>query len=264
MVRRGAIFAFMLALTSLAHAQESIPTHFDAIVVKPSRADSKRMSLQWSSTGWETQNLPLRVLIAFASNVQPWLVSGLPRWAENTRWDMTAKVVDANAKPLESLSGEQRRALMISVLQDRFGMVSHREKKLQPVFVMTVLPGGPKFQRTQPQPAGVAEPKFGRTHWTLEGGILQGYAITMPLLGEQLSGSVDRNVIDQTGLNGQFDVRLQLPVRESSNPADDGGEAGPPQSLFEALKEQLGLKLSSDKAPVPAVVVEKLTQPEEN
>ena len=263
MMRRGAC---LLALTMLmqARAQSAAPTHFDVIAVKPSPPGEKRMSLQWSGSGMEMQNLPLRVFIAFANNVQPWLVSDLPAWAETTRWDLSAKVVDADAKVMDHLAMEQRRVLMNSALRERFGLETHRGQKIQPVFLMTVGPGGPKFQHTPPLPAGVALPQFGRTRWTLEDGALQGTAVSMPKLAEQLASTLDRNVIDRTGLAGEFDFRLRLPPRESSNPADDGGDAGPPETLFEAVKDQLGVKLSPGKAPVPTLIVDRITQPEAN
>lgn len=258
--------ACLLALTVMmqARAQSPAPTHFDVIAVKPSPAGEKRMSLQWSGSGMEMQNLPLRVFIAFANNVQPWLVSDLPTWAETTRWDMSAKVVDADAKVMDHLTTEQRRVLMNSALRERFGLETHSGQKIQPVFLMTVGPGGPKFKPTPALPAGVPMPAFGRTRWTLENGTLQGTAISMPQLAEHLASSLDRNVVDRTGLMGEFDLKLKAPERETANPADDGSDAEPPQTLFEAVKDQLGVKLSPGKAPVPTLIVDRITQPGAN
>jgi uncharacterized protein (TIGR03435 family) len=222
------------------------------------------MSLQWNGAGMEMQHLPLRVFIAFASGVQPWLVSGLPDWAETTRWNMSAKIVDADAKLMNSLTLEQRRTLMLSALQERFGMVTHYDQKMQPVFLLTSARNGPKFKPTPALAAGVPVPAFGRTRWTLENGTLQGTAVSMPQLAEQLANSLDRNVVDRTGLVGEFDLKLRLPERETTNPADGGSDAAPPETLFEAVKEQLGLRISSGKAPVPTLIVDKLTQPEAN
>jgi uncharacterized protein (TIGR03435 family) len=63
----------------------------------------------------------------------------------------------------------------------------------------------------------------------------------------------DRVVVDQTALKGTYDFELKW-VRE--------GAEGP--SIFEALPEQLGLKLDSKKAPVELVVIEHVERPTEN
>ena len=63
----------------------------------------------------------------------------------------------------------------------------------------------------------------------------------------------ERVVIDQTGLRGTYDFELKW-VRE-------GAEG---LSIFEALQEQLGLRLEPKKAPVELVIIEHVERPTEN
>ena len=59
----------------------------------------------------------------------------------------------------------------------------------------------------------------------------------------QMLLSLDRPVIDRTGLTGRFEIHLEY-VRDAGA-ATVTDDAGP--SIFTAVQEQLGLKLSPDK-----------------
>ena len=70
-------------------------------------------------------------------------------------------------------------------------------------------------------------------------------------------------VIDQTGLTGKYDFKLNwTPQQLAENPDDSSSASGP--SLFAALTEQLGLKLKSTKAPVDVIVIDHVDSPHPN
>jgi uncharacterized protein (TIGR03435 family) len=91
---------------------------------------------------------------------------------------------------------------------------------------------------------------------------------TMELIADSLP-SVDRlgrPVVDQTGLSGRFDFTLQW-TPEPSSPAQSGADApldSPGTTFLEALKDQLGMKLKSTRAPVDFLVVDHVERPSEN
>lgn len=259
-----AVALVALAVSSLCAAQDKVPTQFDVTVVRPSTPGENQMSLMWSGTEWKAKNLPLRLLIAFSNQVEPSLVFGLPAWAESSRWNVEGKVVDPAAKPMDKLSAAERRTLMSSALHDRFGMVTHTESKLQPVFVMTLAGDTLKIKQSPPLPPGQPAPKFGRTDWKMEGDVLHVKNATMAQLADQLTLRMQRNVIDKTGLSGEFDFAFQWPPEYRDRVAVNGGDQDAAPSIFESLKEQAGLKLTADKAPVPTVVVDAIVKPEEN
>ena len=70
-------------------------------------------------------------------------------------------------------------------------------------------------------------------------------------------GGVDRKVVDRTGLEGEFDVRLNWPWNTSPRTSDG-------LTLFTALREQLGLKLESTRGPVDVLVIDSVQKPTEN
>ena len=101
---------------------------------------------------------------------------------------------------------------------------------------------------------------------------------TMDGLANELSSRFDRPVIDQTGLKGKYNLRLRYDAasmpggrggRMSKDTKDDpgpgpvGGDSGngvaldgDPPSIFNAVQEQLGLKLEGKKGPVVLLVID--------
>ena len=91
----------------------------------------------------------------------------------------------------------------------------------------------------------------------------------MAQLAERLASrplSVDRPVVDKTGLKGGFDFSLKFAdsaahLKTTLEDVDRG--TGP--SIFSVIQEQLGLKLEAQKAELPVVVVERAVEnPGEN
>ena len=78
----------------------------------------------------------------------------------------------------------------------------------------------------------------------------------MPIttLASLLAPSVDRVIVDATGLTGNWDLDLAF-----VNQVQDANGDGP--SLFTALEEQLGLRLESARAPVDVIVIDQLERP---
>ena len=81
---------------------------------------------------------------------------------------------------------------------------------------------------------------------------------------------LDRPVVDQTGLAGRWDFVLKWTPDESQfetmgvkgPPPSDAADAPPP--LFTAIREQLGLKLSSEKTLVDIIVIDHVDHPSPN
>jgi uncharacterized protein (TIGR03435 family) len=84
-------------------------------------------------------------------------------------------------------------------------------------------------------------------------------------LGQQLMAE-DRPVIDKTGLNKKYDFTLSfLPELPPNFPKENlpPGLLDRP-SIFDALKEQLGLRLQAEKGPVEYYVIDHIEKSSEN
>lgn len=93
----------------------------------------------------------------------------------------------------------------------------------------------------------------------------------MEQLAAALSTTMQRTVIDQTGLSGLFDVHLQWTADQStpgflapglgpapvSGPASDADDG----SIFTVIREQLGLRLQATRAPARVLVIENAEKP---
>ena len=108
-------------------------------------------------------------------------------------------------------------------------------------------------------------------------------SMSMPALAVALERIVRRAVVDRTGLPGVFDIDLtytpeafEVPFPGAASSGVVGGPANGPApssapagqqagtALFTALRDQLGLRLESDRAPVDVLVVDRVQPPTEN
>ncbi len=152
-----------------------------------------------------------------------------------------------------------------ALLEDRFRLKVHDELRMLPVYELTVLKK-PKLKSTKegscvpidlktvlqsPPPANYC----GRN--TVTGGpmtIFDGYGVTITEFIGRALRRLDRPVIDHTRLPGRFDIHLEF----VSSDALDG------VSVFTAVEEQLGLKLSAAIGPVEVHVIDRVERPSQN
>ena len=99
---------------------------------------------------------------------------------------------------------------------------------------------------------------------------LSGAAVPIVVLAEQFALRLGRTVIDMTGLKGNYDIDLEWTADEGAIPFLEGSSdlVPPPdplgQTILTALKEQLGLKIESRKAPVDVIVIDRVDRPTAN
>jgi uncharacterized protein (TIGR03435 family) len=207
--------------------------------------------------------MPVSVLIQIAYNVKDFQLDGGPSWVRSDRYE-----VDARADGPSTF--EQMRPMLQSLLADRFKLTLRRETRQLPVYDLRPDRGGLKIMPMKEGgclPAGQAIP-FGplntcggvRRQRAHDRHVLEAIGIPMTKLVELLSDDVGRVVIDNTGFTNLFSVRLEFaPVALQVAPADS---SVPP--LFDALQEQLGLRLEPGRAPVEVLVIDRVERPSPN
>jgi uncharacterized protein (TIGR03435 family) len=141
--------------------------------------------------------------------------------------------------------------LLQSLLEDRFKLKVHRETRELPVYVLsTANRNGSLGPQLRPSAVNcAAEPD----KCTLRPfpGHLSGVS-NLEIMTNLLAVSVERVVVDHTGLAGQFEYNLEWSPDQS---------ASDKPSLFAAIQEQLGLKLESTKGPVDVLVIDHVEKP---
>jgi uncharacterized protein (TIGR03435 family) len=270
-------------LTALAQSPDA-SLQFEVASIKPAPPPTGRgMHVTWNGGPGEhdpgmftCENCPLSMLISDAFDLKDFQLSG-PDWLrpmgmQATRFMMSAKI------PLGTTKA-QFRVMLQNFLAERFRMTFHREKKEVPGFQLVVAKNGPKFKESKPTaqtPEDDAADQSGPPKVDANGfpvlprgrgmmmtmmrgrGAMRSDEETMAGFAETLSNQLRQPVIDATGLSGKYDIAMYwIP----GDPTPDS----PGPSLFQALQEQLGLKLESKKEVVDIVVIDRIEKtPTEN
>jgi uncharacterized protein (TIGR03435 family) len=263
----ASIVPTVFAQQAPAAASTKVPT-FDVISVRPNKSDSHGITLGYTPDGLRAVNIPILFLIKEAFGLNDDQLIGLPDWVHSEKYDVDAKVADADVSAIKSLAHEQRRQMILQILADRFKFTYHRETRMLPEYSLVVAKGGSKLQEFQSGNDVAGAPKHAG-QMKMSNGVITATGVPLEPLTRLLSDRVGRPVLDKTGLTGNYDFTLQWADEGHDGPArgpDPGAAAselsGP--SIFTAVEEQLGLKLQSEKGPVQVVIVDHIEQPTQN
>ncbi|HEX3746839.1 MAG TPA: TIGR03435 family protein [Bryobacteraceae bacterium] len=194
-------------------------------------------SMRWT-------NISLKSLIETAYGLTDYQVAGAAGWTDSERWDVDAKC-DGPASFAEKLE------MLRSLLEERFHLQFRRETRQLPSLRLEIAKNGPKLATARPEDA---DHKWGTR---VDRGLLEMSGATMPMLVFWLSSQLNLPVVDNTGLTGTYDLRLEW--AQDVKLADAGGDPSSTdgeQSIFAAVEAQLGLKLVAVKSPVEVLAIE--------
>jgi uncharacterized protein (TIGR03435 family) len=236
---------------------------FEVATIKPTGPDARgRWIRMQSADRFTAYNHAVRTLIAAAYDLSPQAISGGPAWVDSDHWDIVAKT-PGEVRPVL----DEQMAMLRKLLSDRFGLRFHREPKQLSIFTLSVARGGSKLKEStispDATPEGPPAPAFVLSPMVVR---LPARYTTMAEFASLLQRSpLDRPVMDQTGLTGRYDFDLEFAPDESLW----GGILPRPENadkpgLFEAVREQLGLRLEATKGPVDAIVIDRIERPSEN
>ena len=94
---------------------------------------------------------------------------------------------------------------------------------------------------------------------------MTGVKATMPMFARALERTLQRKVVDETGLQAAYTFKLQFVPEENTARLDaDVASHSDGPSLVNALREQLGLSLRADKGPVEVLVIDHGERPSGN
>jgi uncharacterized protein (TIGR03435 family) len=228
----------------------------------PGTADPTRITYEFAT---------LKLLVMQACALPDYQVSG-PDWIESERYTITANVPAGASK-------EQLRAMLRSLLEERFKLKVHHETKTMPVYELTVAKGGSKLRvsRDDAKEVSTSDPFAGVK--MVDGvpqyppgsiGMMQSTGmiaaahqplsvLTTFLTGRMRMSPTDvKPVIDKTGLTGNYDFSLRFTppvVLLSANP--NNRPSDPASDVFSAVQQDLGLKLEEKKDPLDTVVIDE-------
>ena len=249
----GSIFCFVpVAIFGQPIEDNDLAFEVASVRLHPAGAfDSTGRSGYEESAGQiRIEDTSLRGLIALSFDVKGDQVAG-PGWLDSATFDI-------NAKPPAGYEHAQLQYLVRNLMATRFKLSVHNETKQVSAFSLVVSKGGHKLHES-------AGP---RTYMTGRPGLIEGKMRSVAELTRTLTNLLGQPVVNQTGLTGLYDLKLEwTPVLlvETLADTDVRNGAEPGLSLFTALQEQLGLRLESQKVPGVVIVVDHVERvPTEN
>jgi uncharacterized protein (TIGR03435 family) len=273
----------IFVVSALTYAQTGSRPAFEVASVKPSQsAEPARLT---SNPGtWSCTNCRLFDLFGHAYKVFEYQIVA-PEWTKAATFDVVAKLPPGVAPGPWNLNvNEDPFALMMqSLLEERFKSTVHREKRELPVYELIIAKGGHKLKEvTEPAPALPSGPPVDKDGFPnvpggngmrllRDRGRIQFQQQRMVHIAHFISTQVDRPVLDATGLSGRYALTLSwfraqpatAPLSTGTVPAPS--ELSPGPTIFEAVQDQLGLKLQPTKSPIEVVVIDHIEKkPTEN
>jgi uncharacterized protein (TIGR03435 family) len=279
-MRRKVFHSGLLMISSVALALSQTTANqlaFEVTSVKPSKLENGRFTMSGGPGTADPgrinyTNIMLRRILLNAYEVKNYQIAG-PEWLDTARFDISAKVPAGATR-------EQFLTMLRNLLATRFRMKIHRESRELPIYALVTAKNGPKIKPSVkpsnggpedelatirasegkdgfptlswPSPGLVIETKNGRARITAK-------EAPLAKLADLLAGQVGRPVIDTTGLAENYSFVVYF-TPEAASASDS-----PEPSIFEALQEQLGLRLEARKGPVELLVIDQADKiPTEN
>jgi uncharacterized protein (TIGR03435 family) len=260
-------------------AQTTGDKPFDVASVKPNKTGDGRVMIGIQPGGrLNATNVPLRMLLRQAFNIQEFQIIGGPDWLGSDRFDVIAKGPDGE------FNADLMRPMLRALLVERFKLAYHNESREMPIYALVkaradgrlgpnLMPASVDCAAMRGRRGGGPAPAPPQPGQKMECGFMIGPGrmnvggMPMANLAQALSPLVGRIVLDKTELTGNYDFELTY-APEALGPGGPPLLNGAPPpvdpnapTLFTALQEQLGLKLDSQRGPVEVIVIDHVEQP---
>jgi uncharacterized protein (TIGR03435 family) len=231
---------------------------FEAATIKLMKdANPNRKTDREEGRRFTAQGYTLGELLMMAYRLDRRQIVGAPTWVNSDQYDLIA------VAETDTAMKENGRAMFQKLLTDRFQLAFHWEQRELQTYVMTVAKGGPKM--TPADATGAHESgcqRLGECRFRREN--TQHFANWLQF------AVMDKPVVDKTGLTGEFDFTLKWTPDESQffasgvhvpPPSDDPNA---PPGLYQAMEDQLGLKLQPQKTATQVLVIDHAERPSED
>ncbi len=293
------IVATVAGLAANVIAQATTPAEprpkFEVASVRENTSGDNKMFMQRLPGGRiNAVNMPLAVLLRDAYRLQDFQLVGAPDWVSSARYDITAKAEGEIPPPMPGDAPfNPVHFMMQSLLEERFRLAVHRETRELPIYALVLARNdgrlGPELKLSTVDCAAreARDSKLGRPPSPppppkpgerpicgirMGFGEIAGAGFALSAFANAISPTVQRIVVDRSGLSGNYDWYVKwtpekLPQRAPGTPADqpfrmNGVEIDPNgPSIFTAVQEQLGLKLDATRGPVEVLVIDHVERP---
>lgn len=237
---------------------------FEVASIKPADPDATGRYIRMRTAHqFVAHNHALKTLIAAAYDVSPQAISGGPAWLESDHYEIVAKAPGDGRPNLN-----EQMVMLRALLADRFKLRFHREAKEMPIYALTVAKGGARLKASTLTPDAAPEGPppliFVVTPPTVK--LPARYASMSEFASVLQRATLERPVVDQTGLAGLYDFDLEFAIDETiwGGALGKGSDNATKPALFAAVQQQLGLKLEATRGPVSVLVIDHAERASEN
>jgi uncharacterized protein (TIGR03435 family) len=259
-------WALALFAMGIAFGQAFAPRgdlKFEVGTIKPSQPGAPGDGVRPAPGGrrYTGKGLPLRSYLYVAYQVKEEQIVGGPNW-------INTELYDLNAEAEKPSSIEDLHIMLQNFMVERFKIQFHFEKKEMQAYTLTVDKNGAKNLKPHPRSPG-ADFTLDQTQDPPFHAMWNAHCVSLNFFTWRLSGWFDRPIINQTGMEGCFDFQfaftMDLPRGVQDGQLYNGvalDTSGP--TVFQALQNQLGLKLEEKKALVETMVIDHAERPAED
>ena len=228
------------------------------------------------SSNLKLENVDLFWLLSIGYGVDYHQISGQPDWAGRTTFNVQAKSDAAANEKMATLDNDQvkleQQHMVQALLAERFNLKVHWSTQEGDIYNLVLTKGGSKLR-----PAGSMAPPPEELKWLGDsktpppihqqgdgrlGYEFYGHDCPIEDLAHMIGSMMHREVVNKTGLTGEFDFHIQYHGTIPRENRDEDPTVWPP--LTDALEDQLGLKLAAGKGPVRLLVVDHVDKPSPN
>jgi uncharacterized protein (TIGR03435 family) len=257
---------------------------FEVISIRPGDKNGHLSDASFRPGGrFRVINLPLHGVIARYYGMPYAQVIGGPKFIDEDPWDIEAMPEEGKYLLKNELLDPDSAKLMVqSMLEERFKLKVHQETRILPGYELVIAKGGPNlippkdytlpplpgsgsFSRTK-DPTKHSPGAFTSGSLWMPNISLECFAVNLSTMFYFYEEKKRIYVVDKTGLEGTFDIRLTwIPRNGGPSIASQNHAVGDSEiTIFDAIQEQLGLKLVPAKATVPVLVVDDAQRPKIN
>ena len=132
---------------------------FDVASVKAHKSEGMQMmaGMRLTPDGISISGVPLAMLLREAFGLPEDRILNEPDWVNSARYDIEAKVDPDDAGKLDKLTRTERMAMLVPLLEERFGLKFHHETKTLEVYALVVAKGGAKLKASTGDGGGLKE-----------------------------------------------------------------------------------------------------------
>jgi uncharacterized protein (TIGR03435 family) len=263
------------------------PASFAVATIKPSSPDTKELMGHIGDGQIDLTGVTMKFLIKFALDLDDQTIANPPKWLDQDKFDVVAKAgqphTTARSGSVPPFNDEDLPQMMKKLLEDRFALKSHMENRAADAYVLlavnpTMRKADPLYHsgcKEGPGPDGkdprIAKPILGR--------LISCQNITMAQFAQELpgrsTGYIKIPMFDATGLTDAYDFVLNFSGYSQVGGYNEWSLTAPPPGgpdtvqlvvppggllLFDAVEQQLGLKLEKQKHQVPMLVIDHIDE----